>query len=241
MTSELTIALIEDDHDLRESLFECLALSGHTILTAHSALDFYRLMVNHTFDIVIADVSLPDEDGFSITRFLRANQPDIGVIMLTAKGSTDDRVRGYESGADIYMVKPVEYPELEAAITSLKRRLVQPPPQGGVPGLHGPYDWTFERDTLTLVAPNGTSLKVTTREARLLSHLASSTKELVHRTDLLQTLDYVDDMHGRRSLNAVVVRLRAKVEESTGLSLPLQTVRGQGYVLHDVVSKTSFD
>ena len=242
MKPDISIALIEDDHDLRESLYECLTVSGYRVLAASSALDFYRLLVNHSFDIVVADIQLPDEDGFSIARFLRANQPETGVIMLTAKAAIDDRVRGYESGADIYLVKPVEYQELDAAIVSLLRRVTRPAQQAasaaGVPVSHL---WTFERDTLCLHAPNGTSLNVTGREARLISVLASSIKEVVSREDVMSALEYTDDPHGQRSLNAVVVRLRAKVEQTTSLSLPLQTIRGQGYVLHDLQTKLSID
>ena len=240
MMLDLKIALVEDDRDLRESLQDCLTLSGYRVITAGSALDFYRLMVNHQFDIVVADVNLPDEDGFSIAHFLRANQPETGVIMLTGKGAPEDRARGYESGADIYLVKPVEFQELDAAITSLCRRISKSAssvPQAA--DLTAQHLWLFERDTINLTAPNGKTVKVTTREARLLSMLASHLKELVPRAYLMKALDYTDDPHGQRSLNAVVVRLRAKVEGSTGLPLPLQTVRGQGYVLHDLTTKLS--
>ncbi|MEJ2023350.1 MAG: response regulator transcription factor [Maritimibacter sp.] len=117
------IILVEDDTLLRETLEECFTQSGIPVVAAASALQFYRLLASAPCDIVVLDIGLPDEDGLSILRFLRQEKPDIGVIMMTARSTVDDRISGLKSGADLYLTKPVEYEELELAIQNLARRL----------------------------------------------------------------------------------------------------------------------
>ncbi len=231
--TEMKILLVEDDNDLRESLMDCFHLSGFPAVSASSAREFYRLLISEPVSIAIIDVGLPDEDGFSIARFLREQKPETGIIMLTARGTAADRVKGFQQGADIYLIKPVEYPELEAAIQSLSRRLpARTVNQGKEPS--GNSGWFLDRVVFSLSAPNGKRVNITNREARLLTALLETSGALVLRADLLQALGYRDDEFGQRSLNAVVVRLRAKVEDQTGLPLPLSAVRGQGYVIRDM-------
>ncbi|MEJ1993104.1 MAG: winged helix-turn-helix domain-containing protein, partial [Maritimibacter sp.] len=138
-------------------------------------------------------------------------------------------------GADIYLVKPVEYDELEAAIHSLTRRLAMTAPADGGVG-EGPSAelWELDKTEFRVTAPNGNSFGLTNKETRLAVALVQAVGQVVSRTDLLKTLGYFDDEAGQRSLNAVIVRLRAKAEMETGMGLPIQAIRGQGYVLRDM-------
>lgn len=226
------IILVEDDVDLRESLMDCFAQSGFAAMAAGSALEFYRLLASHRCDIAILDLGLPDEDGLSIVRFLSEERPRTGIIILTARGTLPDRVSGFRTGADIYLVKPVEYAELEAAILSVRRRLEA---QSRNRGDDADTDaWKFDSQTLQLIAPNAVSVALTGQECRLVGALLAAKGDSVSRADLLAALGYAHDRSSHSRLNAVLVRLRAKVVQATGLALPIQTVRGQGYLAHNL-------
>ncbi|MEJ2030641.1 MAG: response regulator transcription factor [Maritimibacter sp.] len=230
------IILVEDDTLLRETLEECFTQSGIPVVAAASALQFYRLLASAPCDIVVLDIGLPDEDGLSILRFLRQEKPDIGVIMMTARSTVDDRISGLKSGADLYLTKPVEYEELELAIQNLARRLGAF--QSGEAAAAQPVNgWLFQRQALRLVAPNDKPIMLTHQECRLLSVFVQSGETTIPRNDLLKVLGYPPTESGDRSLNAVLVRLRAKAKESTGLALPIQTIRGQGYLARNLTGE----
>lgn len=230
------VILVEDDKALRESLMDCFDPSGLQAAAAGTAMQFYRLLASQPCDIVVLDIGLPDEDGLSVLRFLREERPEIGVIILTARSTTADRISGMQGGADLYLVKPVEFAELEAAIRNLARRLgTQLPPEGGAqqPG----NMWVFQQENFRLTAPNDISVALTTQECRLFNAMAQAGETAIPRSALLEALGYPETESGDRSLNAALVRLRAKVSEATGLALPIQTVRGMGYVARNLLRK----
>ena len=115
------VVIIEDDRDLRESIIRFLSVSGVAAEGVGSVLDFYREIVVGNFDVAVVDVNLPDQSGFTLADYLRRSS-DLGIIIITARDGMEDRVRGYGAGADLYLVKPVNMPELVAAIINLTRR-----------------------------------------------------------------------------------------------------------------------
>ena len=115
------VVIIEDDRDLRESIIRFLSVSGVAAEGVGSVLDFYREIVVGNFDVAVVDVNLPDQSGFTLADYLRRSS-DLGIILITARDGMEDRVRGYGAGADLYLVKPVNMPELVAAIINLTRR-----------------------------------------------------------------------------------------------------------------------
>ncbi|MBB6428168.1 response regulator transcription factor [Sphingopyxis sp. JAI128] len=225
------LILVEDHADLRDSLMECLAQSGYDAVAAGSALEFYKLLASHRCDVAILDLGLPDEDGMSIVRYLRQEKPDTRIILCTARGTTADRIAGLRTGADLYLAKPVEYAELEAAIQSLSRRIGN---AGENRSSRPDDDWVFHRQNLRLIAPNGLWAPLTTQECRFVGSFVAAGGSPVARTVLLDALGYADDESGHRSLNAVLVRLRTKVAHATDFALPVQAVRGQGYLAHQL-------
>lgn len=232
------IALVEDDIDLRDTLTAYLRHSGLTVAATGSAIEFYQLLAQHTFDLVILDINLPDEDGLSIAKFLHEHLPDIGIIIMTARGLVRDRIAGLESGADIYLVKPVQGEELVASIESVLRRLSKT-----AAGLRQDDEeavaqsWLFQKDLLRLIAPNGKSVPLTGLESRLLAALNLAGDDIVTQEQLLSCLDYSNDAVRRRNLAAIFVRLRAKIVDRTGASLPVQTLRGKGYKAYNLASE----
>ena len=220
------VVLVEDNVALRKSLSDCLTVFGHTVSEAGDAAELYRLIGETTFDVAVVDVNLPHHSGFSITQYLSEQTP-IAVIITTVRQAVEDRVRAYQSGADIYMAKPVEPEELSAAIDRLSGR--QQPGEGR--GGSASETWVYEEETLTLVAPNGMSVRVSPREAAFLQHMIRSGQDVVSRSELFSALGEADDEAARSRLDVRLSRLRAKVLAATETSLPLLTAHNTGVSL----------
>ncbi len=131
MAAVLTVAVIEDNDDLRQAMVSALGRAGHRVVGFDSAEALIEYREALRLDVLVIDVGLPGEDGISLATRIRESQPDVGIIMATARDRIADKQRGYESGADIYLTKPLSLEELSAAIGALGRRLrgaAAPPP-----------------------------------------------------------------------------------------------------------------
>lgn len=224
--SGLRIALLEDDAMLRDRiLLPGLANFGFDISGLATAAGLREAMQSTVFDIVVLDVGLPDADGFSLAGELRAKHPDIGIIMLTGRGETPDRVRGLSQGADAYLSKPVEIELLAATLHSLSRRLRDAP----APALA--KHWHLDAGGWCLVSPSGSTIALTKTERRVIDRLTQTPGQLVTREELIAALTTnVHDFDPHR-LDSLIHRLRRKVA-ACGEPLPLTAVHGEGYVLH---------
>lgn len=170
--------------------------------------------------IVILDVGLPGEDGFSIAQRLRRERPHLGIIMLTARDGLEDRIRGLDGGADLYFAKPVDLRELASAIGSLHRRLGGPAPRA----------WRLDRPGSRLHSPGGVPVDLTDLELRFLSPLLDRPGEVVEREDLFLALDQHPDIYAIRRMETMVSRLRSKVLRlCPGEPLPVKARHGRGY------------
>jgi DNA-binding response OmpR family regulator len=123
VATPLNIVVVEDNHDLREAIVEVLTAQGHRVLGLSCAEELGDEGAQAVIDLLVVDLNLPGEDGVSLTRRLRATQPGLCILMMTARDSVRDKVSGYEAGADMYLTKPVSIEELTAAVTSVDRRL----------------------------------------------------------------------------------------------------------------------
>lgn len=225
------IIVVEDDADLRDQVVTYLSLSGFDTVGVGSAADLYRRMAVENFTILVLDLRLPDEDGLSIAAHVRANG-NLGIIMVTARGDIDDRLRGREAGADVYLTKPVDLRELIAALKSLERRLKPAAePQPSPAAAH----WRLDRESFSLTAPNGRVVPLTANEVALLSRLSSPSGVTVPRGDLLATLGHDPDDPSNRNLDAALRRLRLKVEREAGVPLPIRTVHSIGYLIFETM------
>ncbi|MFC3550969.1 response regulator transcription factor [Lysobacter cavernae] len=224
----LRIALLEDDAVLRERiLLPGLASYGFAATGMETAASLHRHLAAARFDIVVLDVGLPDADGFSVAREIRVGFPDIGIVMLTGRGDTIDRVRGLSQGADAYLAKPVEIDLLAATLHSLARRM------RGVTVAHAPKHWRLDSNGWCLLSPSGCSVALTKTERRVVEALIERAGQLVGRNALIAALTsnvYEFDPH---RLDSLLYRLRRKVADACGESLPLTAVHGEGYVLND--------
>lgn len=221
--------LVEDDLDLRASLVDALSSAGHDVVGVGSAVELYQRLAASQFDAAILDVNLPHYDGLSIASYL-SEKTDMAIVMITGRGASEDRVKGYLSGCDLYLVKPVDCEELSAALDSLVRkrrgRAANTPAEGG---------WQLDRSAFRLSAPAGARVLLTRREAQLLETLTKTPGAIVARGEILGLLGYDGEDTESRALDAAISRLRAKVQAECGSPLPLQTVQGVGFVFSGAI------
>src|SRR5690606_21385349 len=184
----LQVALLEDDALLRERiLLPGLLNYGFAVTGMETAAELEQHLQGSAADIVVLDVGLPDADGFEVARQLRARFPDIGIVMLTGRGETPDRVRGLSQGADAYLAKPVEIDLLAATLHSLARRVqhLQSAPVA--------RDWRLDSNGWCLLSPAGDSIALTKGERRLLQPLFAAAGDVVARETLIAAL--TDNVH----------------------------------------------
>jgi DNA-binding response OmpR family regulator len=233
------IIVVEDDRDFRESMVEYLTLAGYDVSGAGSALEFYQAFALEHYLLAVLDIGLPDQDGFVLAEYIRKNT-DMRIVMLTAQSALDSKITAYRSGADSYLVKPIDFAELAASLDSMLGRLdikgsqatelQQGEPAPGSKREH----WRLLSKEHTLFAPNGNKTSLTSREFDLLEKLASSPKMVVERKAILQTLDYDDDDLGNRALDALIHRLRRKKDDLDRL-IPVKTIHGSGYSFSELI------
>lgn len=236
-----TIVVVEDENSLRSDMVEYLSSCGFDAIGARDGTELDRLLQTRSAAIVILDVNLPDEDGFKIAARLRDGH-GAGIIMVTARSSTVDRVVGLEIGADAYLIKPVELRELEAQVKSLLRRLSERAAEsanqnanGGVSGETGAEGadearWSLDPTEWSLTNPAGIRIGLTSMEMKLTSLLAAQARKPATRDQISQALYNRRWNPEDRSIDTVVGRLRHKVEGAIGGPAPLKSVHGVGYV-----------
>ena len=220
----MKILVIEDEPKAAEYLRQGLAESGYAVEVAHDGTDGLHLAATGDHDLLILDVMLPGIDGFAVLSALRTSR-QTPVLMLTARGKTDDKVRGFDLGADDYLVKPFQFPELLARVRALLKR---GQPAGVEPVMKvGDLELDAVRHRATR---EGQRIDLTAKEFALLTLLTQKRGEVLSRT---QIASLVWDIHFDSDSNVVEVairRLRAKVDDPFSDKL-IHTVRGVGYVL----------
>jgi two-component system, OmpR family, copper resistance phosphate regulon response regulator CusR len=220
----MKILVIEDEPKAAGYLKQGLAESGYAVEVAHNGTDGLHAALTGDHDLVILDVMLPGIDGFAVLSALRTAR-QVPVLMLTARGKTDDKVRGFDLGADDYLVKPFQFPELLARVRALLKR--------GQPATIDPVLRVADLDIDAVrhrATRGGQRIDLTAKEFALLTLLAQRTGEVLSRT---QIASLVWDIHFDSDSNVVEVamrRLRAKIDDPFAEKL-IHTVRGVGYVL----------
>ncbi|NIJ68220.1 response regulator transcription factor [Xanthomonas sp. 60] len=229
--SALRIAVLEDDVLLRERiLLPRLREHGFEVTGLATAAALRTLLATSVPDIVVLDVGLPDDDGFNVAQSLRHQHPALGVVMLTGRQDSRDRIRGLVDGADAYLVKPVEVGVLAATLHSLGRRLGTGAAARTSSDTAGTARWRLDAGGWRLLAPDGRAVALTKSERPVVHRLYGEAGEVVARDALIAALTadvYAFDTH---RLDSLIHRLRRKVVEACGTPLPLAAVHGEGYV-----------
>lgn len=222
--SSLHVVIVEDDVELRDAILApALRADGCKVVSAGSAAELYQAMLERMPEVVVLDIRLPDQSGFEVARYLRENS-DVGIVMLTGRVTTADRVRGHDLGADAYLTKPVDAAVVCATVRSVARRLA--PPDRNVGGA-----WALGADGWRLSAPSGVTIDLSATERALLQRLFAGANTTVLREALIAVLADDANAFDPHRLDMVMHRLRRKLADAGMPVLPLHTVRGVGYVL----------
>ncbi len=219
---ERHLLVVDDDNRIRDLLKEYLNRAGFRVTGAADAASARRLMETLDFDLLVFDVMMPGEDGFSLTRWVR-ERADTPVLILTARGMAGDRIEGLTIGADDYLQKPFDPQELLLRIEAILRRTGAKPRPGGRVQL-GRCAFDLDRGELFR---DEALVRLTEAETQLMRRLANSPHAAVDRLDLARD---TADITGR-AVDVLVTRLRRKSEDDPKAPRYLQTVRGVGYML----------
>ena len=218
------ILVVDDDRRLRDLLQRYLTEQGFRVTTGKDAADARVKLRSFAFDLLVLDIMMPGEDGLALTKSLR-NESPVPILLLTAMGEGEDRIRGLEQGADDYLTKPFEPRELVLRINSILRRSPTLEPAEVAPVCFGAFSFDPEREELL---EDGERVHLTTVEAALLKALARQPGMPVSRDSLSEAGGAGSS---ERTIDVQVARLRRKIELNPRFPRYLQTVRGRGYVL----------
>ena len=219
----MRLLLIEDDTALRQGLARQLEAEGYRVDQAADGEEGLYYAREFPFDLAIVDLGLPKLNGLTIVQRLRAEGRDIPLLVLTARSTWQDKVAGLEAGADDYVVKPFDYPELAARVKALLRRSLKA--TGDMLAL-GPV--TIEFGTQTVRLHGGEPLELTAFEYRLLEFLVRERERIVPKQELADYLYPHGEDRDSNVMEVLIGRLRRKLDPE-GTLAPIETVRGRGY------------
>ena len=224
------LLIVDDDERIRSLLQQFLVQSDYLVSTAEDAEQARTLLSAIEFDLIILDVMMPGQDGISFTAELRTLQNNTPILLLTARGETEDRIKGLEAGADDYLPKPFEPKELLLRINAILRRMPDLKEDQMMPKTlslgHLKYD--VARNELW---EGETQIRLTTTESQLMKIFTSALGEPISRVDLVTSLGRDISSAQDRAVDVQITRLRRKIEVNPGQPRYLQTVRGAGYML----------
>ncbi len=217
--------LIDDDLKLAELLENYLKKSDIKIDAISDPLETLHAIRKHNPEVIVLDVMMPKMDGFEVCQEIRKDY-SLPIIMLSARGEPNDKIRGLESGADDYLAKPFEPRELVARIMSLIRR---------IPTKTKSKDSIFEIDDLHLeIKMNGSILDLTTKEYDLLSMFINNPGITFTRDEIIKEIKGIEAHLFSRSIDILISRLRQKIESNPKSPKIIKTIWGKGYLFLDV-------
>jgi DNA-binding response OmpR family regulator len=218
-----SVILVEDNISLREALEHHLVDAGFSIRGVGDGQELNQELAVSKPDVIVLDLNLPEEDGISIAKRVRLAYPSMGIVMLTARVRSIDRHEGYDSGADVYLTKPVNPSELTTVLQNLCRR-ISPQIDNAV--------WSLHLASLQLVSPAKEVIKLTVSEAKLVQELALS-GELLSMSRLIEVFGDIDlpEPTNKLRIEQVVSRVRRKMDVLLGGQPSIKAVTRLGYKL----------
>ncbi|NHT77346.1 two-component system phosphate regulon response regulator OmpR [Rhizobium sp. PP-F2F-G38] len=237
---QVKILIVEDDPDMAEMLFDLVEAEGWTPFVAGSAEEATAFLSREIVHLILLDHNLPGASGRTFAQRIRSSM-DVGIIMVTAAGSSAERVLGLETAADDYIVKPFEPIELAARMKAVLRRSVLMSKPERMPELAADLapaasalklgDWTVDLKRRLAVCDGQPGKTLTGAEFALLELLAETPNLPVTRSQILERLGSGTDRYVDRNVDVLVLRLRRKIEQNPELPRYIKTRRGRGYVL----------
>ena len=223
------LLIVDDDERIRDLLKKFLMRHGFLVTAARDAAHARRILLGLDFDLIVLDVMMPGEDGMSLTRAIRETSIT-PVLLLTARGETEDRIMGLEAGADDYLAKPFEPKELLLRINAILRRMPETQEADTAPKMLnlGPVRYDIERGEMW---QDNEILRLTATESQLMRIFSANLGEPISRAKLVEELGRDRGQAQERAVDVQITRLRRKIETDPKQPRYLQTVRGAGYML----------
>lgn len=218
----LKIFILEDNDDLRKGWMTYFESQGHHVRGAALADDLLIESSDFNADVYVVDLNLPDADGLEIVKRLRAVQPQVGIVISTARSRIGDKVKGYDSGADIYFTKPIDPEELMASICALSKRRN--------PSASFESALRLVLDKQQLVGPSA-SVDLTLSDSRLLSCLVRASGKPLARWQIAEMLGLSDELPSDAMLEMRIARLRKRLLAAGAVPPVIRALHKQGYVL----------
>ena len=224
------LLIVDDDERIRSLLQQFLIQSDYLVSTAENAEQAITLLSAIEFDLIILDVMMPGQDGISFTAKLRNLKNNTPILLLTARGDIEDRIKGLEAGADDYLPKPFEPKELLLRINAILRRMADLKEEQIMPKTlnFGNLKYDVARNELW---EGENQIRLTTTESQLMKIFTSALGEPISRANLVTSLGKAVSLAQDRAIDVQITRLRRKIEVNPSKPRYLQTVRGAGYML----------
>lgn len=198
--STMNIIVLEDHDDLRTLFVMHLGVSGHEVRSARIASELDALIDQQVPDLLLLDVNLPGESGISVAKRLRS-QPGLTIVMMTGRGQPEDRMQGFEAGADSYLVKPVSLRELDAVIALAQERL-------GVIARLSNGGWILKVNERSLLSPDRSNIPLTLMELRLLAAMVKKKDRIATRRQMIEAMGFDYLSYDERRIEVNLSRLR---------------------------------
>jgi two-component system, OmpR family, response regulator len=226
------VLIVDDEPEICAVLNEYLSGQGYQVSVCHRGDDLRRIAAQSVIDIVLLDLVMPGEDGLALAGWLRRHNLDVGIIMLTGRGETTDRIIGLEMGADDYLPKPFHLREVLARVNSLGRRLRmrrEHPKQAAYHRCVRFAGWLFNLAAHELTSPAGDKVQLTSGDYDLLAAFVAHPREVLSRDRLLDLVCDRENGVYDRTIDVRVGRLRHKLNDDPSRQHLIKTVRGGGY------------
>jgi two-component system, OmpR family, copper resistance phosphate regulon response regulator CusR len=225
---ELSILVVEDEKKIADALKKGLEEQQFHVETAYDGLIAQRVLENHSFHLVILDVNLPGMNGYELCKFIRSRDEKTPVIMLTALTAINDKLEGFDAGADDYIVKPFDFKELLVRIRALLKRIYQQVQQGNILRVS---DVVMNLENKE-VSRSGKPITLTAKEFQLLEYLVRNRNRVVSRADIALNVWDIDFDTKTNVIDVYVNFLRKKLDKDFSPKL-IHTQVGMGYILKD--------
>jgi DNA-binding response OmpR family regulator len=224
----LNIVLVEDHDVLRQMVSEALEDAGHRVMPLSCAEELEDVAGGQPVDLFLIDLNLPGEDGLSLTERVRVAYPLAGIILVTARSSLQDKLEGYARGADLYLSKPVEVPELCAAVAALGRRRQR---ESSVIQQHQAELFTLNQQQMRISKPGQAPVLLSAAEVSILTAFTRAPGQRLAYWQIAETLGLNLSNYPKASLEVRIVRLRKKLVSAGCSTSCIESVRSHGYQL----------
>lgn len=226
---ERKILIVEDEQKIADTLRQGLTENGYFAEVAYDGNIGYKLFNSHSFNLVVLDINLPGINGYKLCKIIRSSKPSLPVIMLTSMSALEDKIEGYDAGADDYIVKPFEFRELLLKIrVLLKRTMNQNIPTGN---MLRAGDLEMNLDSKE-VSRDGRTISLTAKEFQLLEYLLRNKNRVVSRSDIAINVWDIDFDTNTNVIDVYISYVRNKIDKDFDQKL-IHTHVGMGYVLKD--------